>query len=388
MFGNQSEVLKNILRPETVIALENVPFILRAQALEGVEQVSFHLHEVPLTEGNPDGETFNVRRAIGHNPDIEERMVVLERYVIAGGLIYDRDSGCLNPCGEGTAKGSIFHVDTRRGGAAERRSYFDALGLDNHGERDFNCQPVCERLVACVMKGIGNDLSTFKRLQRRLRATGRSSSKASLESVIRYAIDQGGWEYALDYLAQTLWGVDYWDRVDSKVQGSLQPLVELFSRLQIKQCWNEVRAAGEVGNPLAVLLDIYEHSGVVYSVTGDGMQCRWDTSRGAAVWVPDEQAINNIRPKVLSEYGVAHEEFDALMYAKAVEYCKAILDEYNNWANGNVYGVLVYVINRSTGRVIQGEEDECGGFIGSQHAEEKLEALVLSKALQYGQTVI
>jgi len=82
---------------------------------------------------------------------------------------------------------------------------------------------------------------------------------------------------------------------------------------------------------------------------------------------------------------IERNKFDSLMYTGAVKYCKDVLDEYNDWRNGNVYGVVCYVIDRSTGRIIKDEEDECWGFIGSQYAEEELEALVLSKALQYSQ---
>lgn len=47
-------------------------------------------------------------------------------------------------------------------------------------------------------------------------------------------------------------------------------------------------------DPDAVLLDIYEHGGVAYSVSGQGTQCRWDTSSGAAVWVPDDACRERI----------------------------------------------------------------------------------------------
>ncbi|MCL2591562.1 MAG: hypothetical protein FWD67_12015, partial [Betaproteobacteria bacterium] len=301
---DREQALKNVLRPETVIALENVSFTVRAQALPGVEEVSYHFDEVLLTGDNPNEETIDVRRTVRLTPDIEERMIVLEKYVVAGGLAYDEDSEYLNPCEEGAANGSIFHFSTRRGNADEQRNYLDALGLDSNGNKDFSCEPVCDRLVKRVMQGIESDRPTLKRLQRRLRATGRPGSKASLESVIQYAIDQQGWECALDYLADSLWGVIYWVRVDNKIQDALQPLVDLFSESEVEKCWDEARAAGEVGNPLAIYLDIYEHGGVAYSVTGTGFYCPWDTSRGAAVWVPDEDAIDNIRSNVLSELGI------------------------------------------------------------------------------------
>ena len=438
MVGNKAAVLKNILRPETVVALENVSFTMRAQALPGVLEASESIDEVLLTGDNPDEETIDVGRAMRCTPDTEERMVTLGRHVIAGGLVYDQDSSHLNPCESDGANGKIYHVSTRRGDSDEQREYYAALGLDGDGNKDFLCQPVCDRIVKRVMKELGNDLSTFTRMLHRLRATGRPVSKASLEVVIKFAINQEGWEYTLDYLADSLWGVSYWNRMDSKLQDALQPLADLCSESIAEECWNEAYAAGEVGNPLAIPLDIYEHSGIAYSVTGTGMNCRWDTSRAAAVWVPDSDAIDNIRSNVLSDLGIGQvawfgalgsesdplharysldgstwvgegegwkwrdaldklasastkaidrKELDSLMYAKAVEYCKGVLEEYNDWVNGNVYGVVCYVIDRSTGRVIKDEEDECWGHLGSEYAEEELDALVLAKALEYGQTV-
>lgn len=81
MFGNKAAVLKNILRPETVVALENVSFTMRAQALPGVLDVSESIDEVLLTGDNPDEETIDVARIMRCAPDTEERMVVLERFV-------------------------------------------------------------------------------------------------------------------------------------------------------------------------------------------------------------------------------------------------------------------------------------------------------------------
>lgn len=47
-------------------------------------------------------------------------------------------------------------------------------------------------------------------------------------------------------------------------------------------------------NPLAVLLDCYEHSLVSWSVSGEGTQCQWDTSHSAGVWVPDTCCVEHI----------------------------------------------------------------------------------------------
>lgn len=438
MFGNKAEVLQTILRPETVIALENVSFSLRANALPGVLEASESIDEVLLTGDNPDEEMIDVVREMHISPDTEERMVVLGSHVIAAGLVYDQDSSHLDPCEPGSANGSIFHASTRRGDGEQQRYYYEALGLDGDGNKDFDCQVVLDRLLKRVMKGIGNDLSTFTRLLHRLRATQRPVSKASLEDVIRFSLEQQGFSYALDYLADSLWGVAYWNRMDDNLRDVLQPLADLFSESEAEICWDEALAAGEIGNPLAVPLDIFEHGGILYSLTGTGTQCRWDTSRAAAVWVPDDDAVDNIRSSALSELGLGKvawfgacgsetdplharysldgetwvgegmgwkwreaqsqligaspkafdpKELDSVMQAKAVEYCKGLLSEYNDWINGNVYGVVCYVIDRSTGQVLDGEADECWGYIGQESAEAELDALVLSKVLEYGKTV-
>jgi hypothetical protein len=43
-----------------------------------------------------------------------------------------------------------------------------------------------------------------------------------------------------------------------------------------------------------VLLDCYDHGGQVWSVSGAGMQCRFDTAKGAGFWVPDSCAKEEI----------------------------------------------------------------------------------------------
>lgn len=53
-----------------------------------------------------------------------------------------------------------------------------------------------------------------------------------------------------------------------------------------------------------VLLDCYEHGGQSWSVSGAGMQCQFDTAKGAGFWIPDSCAKEEInrRAKVYA-YG-------------------------------------------------------------------------------------
>lgn len=52
----------------------------------------------------------------------------------------------------------------------------------------------------------------------------------------------------------------------------------------------DLLAERSLGEPDRVLLDCYEHGMQVWSIRGSGTQCRWDTSVGSGVWVPDSVA--------------------------------------------------------------------------------------------------
>lgn len=54
----------------------------------------------------------------------------------------------------------------------------------------------------------------------------------------------------------------------------------------LEEAHTEAKKQGLVGNPFVVKLDVYEHGQTSYSVSGTGMQCRFDTARGGAVWIP------------------------------------------------------------------------------------------------------
>lgn len=60
-------------------------------------------------------------------------------------------------------------------------------------------------------------------------------------------------------------------------------------------------------NPLAVLLDCYDHGGVVWAVSGSEASQqfpdqRWDVSHCGGVWVPDDGALENIHIQVMRSY--------------------------------------------------------------------------------------
>jgi len=112
-------------------------------------------------------------------------------------------------------------------------------------------------------------------------------------------------------------------------------------------------------NPDAVLLDLYDHGPCQLSVSGRGMNCRWDTSRGEAVWVPD---------KYLQEELAKIEDPDA-RYAQAVIYAEQAVELYNAWSSGDCYGVVVQTHDKEGAME---DEDAVWGYLGGKHAEEEL----------------
>lgn len=96
---------------------------------------------------------------------------------------------------------------------------------------------------------------------------------------------------------------------------------------------------------LAFVLDCYEHGGVRWSMTGEGQQCQWDTSRGAGllIWTG--------KPKDLS-----------MDMDQRLKSAKASLEEYNDWLNGQCfwYNLKRYISDEQP----KEDVDSCGGFIG------------------------
>lgn len=131
-------------------------------------------------------------------------------------------------------------------------------------------------------------------------------------------------------------------------------------------CWNHSRNNGSIGNPYALWLDIYDHGCQIFSLSGSGMQCQWDTARRAACWAPDDALIEHI------------ETFpEDKRKDEAERICRGELEYYNNWSTGECYGVIVTVYDLSTGDEIK--PDECWGYIGFNHAMEEVKSLVAYK---------
>lgn len=129
-------------------------------------------------------------------------------------------------------------------------------------------------------------------------------------------------------------------------------------------------------NADAVLLDVYDHSGQWWSVSGGGVRCQWDTASGAGVWLPDDvltQQLNDDEAKGLDRR------------SKAVEYAEQFLSQFNAINTGDVYGCATEVFQRTGPEDDDWEsyaEDSCWGFVGHDYAKETLKVEYFDSAVE------
>lgn len=197
----------------------------------------------------------------------------------------------------------------------------------------------------------------------------------------------------------------------------------------LKKKWHrECIEKGTLGDRDVVRLDVYSHGGTAFSVSGEGMQCQWDTARSAAVWVPDDSAREEIdrRAKVYAFGSISHGRPDGYMVVldgqtgsedlpkqRAIfkewgeafahlesnipkgmvptkekteigrmrarkEVARDSLEEYNAWLAGDCYGFVVSVNETKTGRVVKHEA--VWSIIGREAALEEMNMCIANTA--------
>lgn len=189
-----------------------------------------------------------------------------------------------------------------------------------------------------------------------------------------------------------------------------------------EEVWKELSALRLVGDPDRVSLDVYEHSGVAYSVSGEGMSCMWDTAHGGALWVPDDCAREELNRRAeVYQYGQVvekrfrgktkftfqvdgrkevtsfrfdywHEAFDALAKAvaskgkgdqllgrirSAKELARNAAEAYTDYCNGASYDVIIEtfeVTDEEIGSTRSVDDEVLSGHLGSEYAESSLKS--------------
>jgi len=123
---------------------------------------------------------------------------------------------------------------------------------------------------------------------------------------------------------------------------------------------SETREKIKEDDLLAVRIDKYEHSGVSYSVKGEGTQCKWDTSNSWAVWYPDNcllEMLKEIKNKNAQR-------------KKAIEYARQACELHNQWANGEAYIIVKETFNKEKKNI---DYDNIGGYFGYESSLKALE---------------
>ena len=128
-------------------------------------------------------------------------------------------------------------------------------------------------------------------------------------------------------------------------------------------------------DPLAVILNKYEHSLTMWYVAGtSGHECRWDTSRGAGVWVPDDCA----REAIVERAAKAVKDGDAEALRKeqrrlAEEIASIGCERYTSYVNGDCYR-NVFEWCKPSGELEEPDDfgEQRGPYYGRQEAEDCL----------------
>ena len=118
---------------------------------------------------------------------------------------------------------------------------------------------------------------------------------------------------------------------------------------------------GEPENPDAVKIDKYEHSQIYYSVSGEGTQCRWDTSHAWAVWLPNKCLLEDLKRFKTAK----------TRRARCIELARQACKVINQWQNGDVYCLVKETYNPKKEYI---DHDTIGGFYGYNEAIKALEA--------------
>ena len=348
------------------------------------------------------------------------------KYLVVGYIVDDED--CENPLTSCDGMGSI-HTRTRGSLKSSIKEMQTALALDSDFDPDLELVYDHPDVLMSIWLYQAMASTEFKAwVDRDIEEEGNSRVKRE---------DRGEQFYrrrAYRYLKEC--------------SDSLNVIEEFeFSFVALKQAWKQLRNAGLIGNKYGVLLDCYEHSGQSWSVTGTGMQCRWDTSTGAGIWLPDDCAEEELQRResvyafgridsngswtsksgkkrywAITDVGYGstrsenfekwHEAFEwlashiknaglklprakearrlQLLLASqraADELARQALDTYNEWLSGACYGVVSTSfsnVGEAKSPIWQRQEsDEVWGFIGSDYAMEEAESMAKSVADRY-----
>lgn len=334
---------------------------------------------------------------------LQDELVTVERpdggYRVAY-LVHDEH--CDNPLEDCDGMGVIWHHPRSHYGKSD--GYYEACGLDSYGDPVIDEDKLQQMWHDKVMALSLQDFYINPALREIADAEDLREMLAD-ESIIG--------DYTFEQNARSAWGV----RLEDADPDDVRALIDKVEEKLID--WSYAAAADECQQPMdkyAVLLDVYEHGARAYSLSGGGMQCRWDTSRGEAVWVADKYAkeeidrrarvyafgkiesvgtntgkklykvspLSGVEPSRFEEWSDAFEflrrfgiYYDGELTPEDVErgfqralyeVAKNCVKAYDSWQRGDNYCVICVDCDAEGKQV--GDEDACWGYIGLDYARE------------------
>lgn len=283
-----------------------------------------------------------------------------------------------------------------------------ALGLDDNWQPDLYHSASLEILATLILKSLKSDKPLRARLSRlQQKHRGKSDVNLTLLEACNDMNDSVDFE---DQFSRHFTGEYYVHNLKENERNTIKELAA-FAVVNVKAAWEEAKSQGLIGDPFAMRLDCYQHSGTSYSLAGTGMQCRFDTSSGVAVWVPDGEALTAIKIQTCEALGmkietrqiccigilpehnkpwvlaVKDQEFsawsDATEYALsffepaavrekqleiARKFCESSLEDYNSWLNGDCYGIVHMTFIKDGDDWQEESEDVNWGVVGYSNA--------------------
>ncbi len=304
-----------------------------------------HVVEITLSDGK--AHEFNVEYEPSFLMGQYVDPVVLEDgpLLVLGYLSDDAD--CENPLTSCDGLGAV-HTAHRHAGRSEHWAMQQALGLNSGWSRDLECDEVTSRAWAALRSLIRENLTPeFVAYTLAAASDGYTAEEAWNELLFSYERPSGNY-YA------------------SPFANRVRTIAPSGERL-LDDAWQDCVREGLIGDPYAVVLDCYEHGGQIWSLSGGGMQCRWDTTHGAGVWVPDSCLREDLDAVRKSE------GLDAAR-GKAREYAIQALESYNAWLSGDCYGVSIAVFQKAVNGSYRalGDEHACWGYVGQDWVVEAM----------------
>lgn len=403
-----------------------------------VTKSTIHSHTLHLPSGGEVSLDFEPADTYGESILVHEE----GNSLVVAYLAYDHDAE--NPLENSDGMGKVVGRGKYETRNHSERELFEALGLDREGEPDteFVGDAVQAKWVE-YLGGIQNNV--WIEMLKRLGATPQDNDETQrfvnalhdelCETDVMY---EGTMKYALSRAESYVGFIDS----DEDQLRSASTLLEFDVEAITMAQWRKGRDEGTIGDRDAVMLDVYEHSGIAWSISGGGTQCRWDTSRGAGIWIPDDSARDEIdrrapvyalvrvwEPAVTlrgagHKYQVLERQFGAgqtvdawnsvafsddwsEMFQLAEQRAAALLppteaelregrryaafelasnaiEQHNRWLSGDCYGCVVetFIREDTESDWEQHEIDHCWSYVGSEYACETLKSEFFDPAVK------